>query len=101
MCTSCCSLSQDTASLLLTQGCECAQVFIAIAVFMGDGIYNLLKTIYLSVEVRILSGHSFFYSCSKSLQSLRHLHASASCHLCHTTAVRLCFLHGKDVHQYL
>ena len=33
------------------------QVFIAIAVFMGDGIYNLLKTIYLSVEVRILSGH--------------------------------------------
>ncbi|KAK9836321.1 hypothetical protein WJX81_005210 [Elliptochloris bilobata] len=26
------------------------QVFIAIAVFLGDGIYNLLKTVYLSVE---------------------------------------------------
>ena len=32
-------------------------MFIAIAVFMGDGIYNLLKTIYLSVEVRTPSGH--------------------------------------------
>ena len=52
-------------------------MFIAIAVFMGDGIYNLLKTIYLSVEVRIWSGHSLSYTCSKSLNhcaNCMHLH---------------------------
>lgn len=28
------------------------QVFIAIAVFLGDGLYNLGKTVYLSVQVQ-------------------------------------------------
>lgn len=39
--------------LQAADGGACArQVFIAIAVFLGDGIYNLLKTIFLSVQAR-------------------------------------------------
>jgi hypothetical protein len=32
--------------------CAPRQVFIAISVFLGDGIYNLLKTVFLSVQAR-------------------------------------------------
>ncbi len=32
--------------------CSPRQVFIAISVFLGDGIYNLLKTVFLSVQAR-------------------------------------------------
>ena len=62
------------------------KVFIAIAVFMGDGIYNLLKTIYLSVEVCNLSGHDPFPK--KKIRTLHLLHLQHVV-LCHTSAVQL------------